>query len=162
MSAYSSTNKNMILTADSKVICQGFTGKQGTFHSKQAIEYGTKMVGGVRAGKGGTTHLDLPVFNTVAEAVEGVQPDASVIYVPPPGAAAAIMEALEAEVPLIVCITEGIPQQDMVKVKDALGQQSKSRLIGPNCPGIIAPGKVIILIIKRLIYTLPSVLKVDN
>ena len=108
MSAYSSTNKNMILTADSKVICQGFTGKQGTFHSKQAIEYGTKMVGGVRAGKGGTTHLDLPVFNTVAEAMEGVQPDASVIYVPPPGAAAAIMEALEAEVPLIVCITEGI------------------------------------------------------
>merc|ERR1712088_602579 len=121
---YSQSRPNMGLTKETKVICQGFTGKQGTFHSKQAIEYGTNMVGGVSPGKGGKLHLGLPVFN----------------YVAPPGAAAAIMEALEAEIPLIVCITEGIPQQDMVKVKNALLRQSKSRLIGPNCPGIIAPG----------------------
>jgi succinyl-CoA synthetase alpha subunit len=128
----------VLINKDTKVICQGFTGSQGTFHSEQAIAYGTKMVGGVTPGKGGSTHLDLPVFDTVAEARERTECDASVIYVPPPFAADAIMEAVDAEVPLIVCITEGIPVLDMVKVRRYMEGKS-SRLIGPNCPGVITP-----------------------
>jgi succinyl-CoA synthetase alpha subunit len=130
----------VLVGAATKVICQGFTGSQGTFHSEQAIAYGTKMVGGVTPGKGGATHPDLPVFNTVAEAVARTEADASVIYVPPPFAAEAILEAVDCEVPLIVCITEGIPVLDMVRVKRVLNG-SKSRLIGPNCPGVITPGE---------------------
>lgn len=131
---------SVLIDASTKVICQGFTGSQGTFHSEQAIAYGTRMVGGVTPGKGGETHLGLPVFDTVKDAREATGCDASVIYVPAPFAADAILEAVEAEVPLIVCITEGIPALDMVKVKRAL-QGSRSRLVGPNCPGVITPGQ---------------------
>jgi succinyl-CoA synthetase alpha subunit len=128
----------VLVNKATKVICQGFTGAQGTFHSEQAIAYGTKMVGGVTPGKGGTKHLDLPVFDTVAEAVKKTKCDTSVIYVPPPFAADAILEAIEAKLKLVVCITEGIPVIDMISVKRAL-QGSKTRLIGPNCPGVITP-----------------------
>jgi succinyl-CoA synthetase alpha subunit len=130
----------ILVDKDTKVICQGFTGRNGTFHSEQAIAYGTKMVGGTSPGKGGTMHLGLPVFDTVAQARAETEADASVIYVPPAGAADAICEAIDADVPLIVCITEGIPVLDMVKVRRAL-DGSRSRLIGPNCPGVMTAGE---------------------
>jgi succinyl-CoA synthetase alpha subunit len=143
---------SILIDKNTKVICQGFTGKNGTFHSEQAIAYGTKMVGGTSPGKGGTTHLGLPVFNTVAEAKEKTDCDASVIYVPPAGAADAICEAIQAEIALIVCITEGIPVLDMVKVKRALSG-GKSRLIGPNCPGVMTAGECKIGIMPGNIFT---------
>lgn len=147
---------SVMIDANTKVICQGFTGKNGTFHSEQAIAYGTKMVGGTSPGKGGSTHLGLPVFDTVAEAREATGADASVVYVPPPGAADAICEAIAAEIPLIVCITEGIPVLDMVKVKRAL-TGSKSRLVGPNCPGIVTAGESKIGIMPANIFRQGSV-----
>ena len=132
---------SVLVNKNTKVICQGFTGQQGTFHSEQAIEYGTKMVGGVTPGKGGSLHLGLPVFNTVQDAVDETGADASVIYVPPPFAADAILEAADAGIRVIVAITEGIPVLDMLRVKNALQSYPETRLIGPNCPGIITPGE---------------------
>src|ERR687883_1767915 len=147
---------SILIDKSTKVICQGFTGKNGTFHSEAAIAYGTKMVGGTSPGKGGSMHLGLPVFDTVAEARIETGCDASVIYVPPAGAAHAICEAIAAEIPLIVCITEGIPVLDMVKVKRALSG-SKSRLIGPNCPGVMTAGECKIGIMPGNIFKKGSV-----
>jgi succinyl-CoA synthetase alpha subunit len=146
----------ILVDRSTRVICQGFTGKNGTFHSEQAINYGTKMVGGTSPGKGGTQHLGLPVFDTVEEARDATGADASVIYVPPPGAADAICEAIDAEIPLIVCITEGIPVMDMVKVRRALAG-SRSRLIGPNCPGVMTSDECKIGIMPGNIFRKGSV-----
>ncbi len=147
---------SVLVNKSTRLICQGFTGSQGTFHSEQAIAYGTNMVGGVTPGKGGSTHLNLPVFDSVHDARKATQANASVIYVPPPFAADSILEAIDAEIELIVCITEGIPVLDMMKVKRAL-QNSRSRLIGPNCPGVMTPGECKIGIMPGSIFSRGSV-----
>jgi succinyl-CoA synthetase alpha subunit len=147
---------SVLIDKNTKVICQGFTGRNGTFHSEQAIAYGTKMVGGTSPGKGGSSHLNLPVFDTVEEARTATGAEASVIYVPPPGAADAICEAIDAEIPLIVCITEGVPVQDMIRVKRALSG-SKARLVGPNCPGVMTAGECKIGIMPGQIFKRGSV-----
>lgn len=157
ISNFEATRPNLYINKETRLICQGLTGKQGTFHGEAALKYGTKLVGGVNPGKGGQKHLGLPIFTTVKEAKAAVKADATVIYVPPNAASAAIIDAIEAEISLIVCITEGLPIHDMVKIKQRLSNQTKSRLIGPNCPGIIAPGQCKIGIMPASIHLAGSI-----